>query len=213
VAISLPYLASPGSIKACLDKIKNAATPDRVTQDFIMTKLQIKGGTGAALIPYMKKIGFVASDGSPTDLYRQFRNHSTAGAAAEKAIKTGYKELVQANEYFIDLSDKDLLALIVQVTGVEAGNQVAKLTLSTLKALKAFSNFNKDVGSVKDSKVEGESSNNLSDKKPPHTNGDGRRQGLNLSYTINLNLPATTDQAVFNAIFRGLKEHLISDNE
>jgi hypothetical protein len=35
--------------------------------------------------------------------------------------------------------------------------------------------------------------------------------GLNLSYTINLNLPATSDQAVFNAIFKSLKEHLISN--
>ncbi len=41
----------------------------------------------------------------------------------------------------------------------------------------------------------------------------GRRRGISLSYTINLNLPTTTDQAVFNAIFRSLKEHLISDNE
>jgi hypothetical protein len=35
--------------------------------------------------------------------------------------------------------------------------------------------------------------------------------GLNLSYTINLNLPATSDQAVFNAIFKSLKEHLITN--
>jgi hypothetical protein len=33
--------------------------------------------------------------------------------------------------------------------------------------------------------------------------------GLNLGYTINLNLPATSDPAVFNAIFRALKEHLL----
>jgi hypothetical protein len=33
--------------------------------------------------------------------------------------------------------------------------------------------------------------------------------GLNLGYTINLNLPATSDPAVFNAIFKALKEHLL----
>ena len=91
MATMLPYLASPGSIKICLEKIKAAVTPDRVTQDFVMTKLQIKGGTGAALIPYLKKIGFVASDGSPTDIYRRFRNHTTAGLAVASAIKTGYR--------------------------------------------------------------------------------------------------------------------------
>jgi len=32
---------------------------------------------------------------------------------------------------------------------------------------------------------------------------------FNLSYTINLNLPKTDDIAVFNAIFRALKENLL----
>lgn len=212
MAVTLPYLASPGSIKTCLEKIKAAATPDRVTTDFVTTKLQIKGGTGSALIPYLKKIGFVASDGSPTEVYKQFRNHATAGAAAAAAVKTGYKALGQVNEYFYDLNDKDLLALIVQVTGVEEGNQVAKLTLSTLKTLKALANFDaKSSEPAKDIKAADES------KESGHQNdsskGASRRQGFSLSYTINLNLPATTDQAVFNAIFRSLKEHLISDNE
>jgi hypothetical protein len=48
----LPYLASPGTLKNGLERIRSAATPDRVTQDFISTKLQIKGGSGFALLPY-----------------------------------------------------------------------------------------------------------------------------------------------------------------
>lgn len=212
MAVTLPYLASPGSIKTCLDRIKAAATPDRVTTDFITTKLQIKGGTGSALIPYLKKIGLVASDGSPTEIYKQFRNHSTAGAATAAAVKTGYKALGLVNEYFYDLNDTDLLALIVQVTGVEEGNQVAKLTLSTLKTLKAFANFDAKSGeAVRDDKEADESKG--SGHKHDSAKGGISRQGLSLSYTINLNLPATTDQSVFNAIFRSLKEHLISDNE
>ena len=213
MAVTLPYLASPGSIKTCLDKIKAAATPDRVTQDFVTTKLQIKGGTGSALIPYLKKIGFVASDGSPTNIYKQFRNHATAGAAVATAVKIGYKALEQVNEYFYDLNDKDLLALIVQVTGVEEGNQVAKLTLSTLKTLKAFANFDAKSGEVSKDGKEDDDSNDAGNGQDSSKGGGNRRQGLSLTYTINLNLPATTDQAVFNAIFRSLKEHLIADNE
>lgn len=213
MAVTLPYLASPGSIKTCLEKIKAAATPDRVTQDFVTTKLQIKGGTGAALIPYLKKIGFVGSDGSPTELYRKFRNHATAGIAIADAIKLGYKELERVNEYFYELSDKDLLALIVQVTGVEADNQVAKLTLSTLKTVKAFADFEgKAAGSSSDVKDKSNSLEKSGEQKRDSSSGAGR-PSLNLSYTINLNLPATSDQAVFNAIFRSLKEHLIASNE
>jgi len=210
MAITLPYLVSPGSIKTGLEKIKAAATPDRVTQDFVQTKLNIKGGTGAALIPYLKKIGFVASDGSPTDIYRQFRNHATAGAAVFDAIKTGYKELEKVNEYFYELSDKDLLALIVQVTGVETGNKVASLTLSTLKTLKPFADFDGKATAVANSPSQ-ESSPAPEQSAAHQTHPVVRDSNLNLAYTINLNLPATSDQAVFNAIFRSLKEHLLGN--
>ena len=74
---SLPYLVSPGSIKTALERIRPAAAPDRVTGDFITTKLSIKGGIGAALLPFLKKIGLANSDGSPTELYKQFRNPAT----------------------------------------------------------------------------------------------------------------------------------------
>lgn len=126
MAENLPYLASPGSIKAALERIRAAATPDRVTGDFVQTKLDIKGGTGRAILPFLKKIGFVNSDGAPSDLYRQFRNPTTGGTAVAKAIKIGYKPLQSINEYFYDLKDADLLAAIVQVTGTEADNSTAK---------------------------------------------------------------------------------------
>jgi hypothetical protein len=50
------------------------------------------------------------------------------------------------------------------------------------------------------------------DKKveaPPPPPPVREQAGLNLSYTINLNLPETTDVEVFNAIFRSLKENLL----
>jgi len=210
---ALPYLASPGSIKTALDKIRVAATPERVTGDFVETKLQMKGGVGRAIPPYLKKIGFVASDGAPTELYKRFRNHTTSGAAVVEAVKIGYRELGQANETFYKLNDKDLLALIVQVTGVEADNPVAKMTQSTLKTLKAFGTF--DAKPPDDAVVTTHpSSTEVNPPKLPALPTEvERRLGLNLSYTINLNLPATSDQAVFNAIFRSLKEHLLSGDE
>ena len=35
---------------------------------------------------------------------------------------------------------------------------------------------------------------------------------MNLSYTINLNLPATSDIGVFNSIFKSLKDNLLSSD-
>lgn len=210
---NLPYVAAPGSIKTALERIRSAATPERVTKDFVTTVLQIKGGTGSGIPPFLKRIGFVGSDGAPTDLYRRFRNPATGGAAVADAIRFGYKDLLQANEYFYRLPSKDLLALIVQVTGVEADNRAAQLTLSSIGALKAFANFDSVEASAHASEVPPSDSRARTIDFPSQSPSRHGQVGLNLSYTINLNLPATADQAVFNAIFRSLKEHLLSSDE
>lgn len=204
----LPYLASPGSIKTGLERIRAAATPERVTGDFITTKLQIKGGTGLALIPFLKKIGFVGSDGSPTELYKRFRNPSIGGTAVADAIKLAYRPLKDVNEYFYELPDPDLSNLILQVTGLDHDNQVAKLVFSTLKSLKQFADFKT---TVLDEESKSKELATTNQELPTLPAAGTSAVGLNLSYTINLNLPATPDQAVFNAIFKSLKEHLLSN--
>lgn len=212
---NLPYLSSPGSIRAVLERIRHAATPARVTNDFISTVLQLKGGAGRAIPPFLKRIGMVASDGAPTELYKAYRNEATAGKAMAQAIKQGYQELGQSNEYFYRLSDKELLALIVQVTGVQSDSRAAALTLATIKNLKTSADFDSVELNVLEQKtratdsVDSEDFGSASQLRIPSAKTD---VGLNLSYTINLNLPATADQAVFNAIFRSLKEHLLTSN-
>jgi Family of unknown function (DUF5343) len=52
VAASLPYLASPGTVKTALERVRAAATPDRVTVDFVTKTLGMKGGAGFAVIPF-----------------------------------------------------------------------------------------------------------------------------------------------------------------
>lgn len=210
---NLPYVTSPGSLKTAFDRIRTAATPPRVTTDFVNTVLQIKGGTGGAVTPFLKRVGFAASDATPTELYRHFRNPVSGGPAMAEAIRFGYAELVKANEYFYRLSDKELFALIVQVTGVDTENSAAKMTLACLKILKSFADFEAAGGKATiDERPNVDELSRQAMSVPPQQLENGRL-GLNLSYTINLNLPATADQAVFNAIFRSLREHLLSSNE
>lgn len=214
---SLPYLVAPGSLKTCLERIRDAATPDKVTGDFVSTVLNIKGGTGRALVPFLKKLGMVAADGTPTDLYRRFRNPASAGPAIAEAIKNAYKALRDVNESFYLLKDQELKDLVVQVTGVSSDSKVGRLVFSTLKTLKQFATFASSAETtqpqaappptVETALVHQERNSGDYQRELPR-NGD---IAMNLSYTINLNLPATTDQSVFNAIFRSLKEHLLSN--
>ncbi len=203
MAEKLPYLAGYGIITKALEKIKAAATPERFTQDFLATKLGLKGGSARPVIPFLKRVGFLGTDGVPTDRYRQFRNPANAGSAAVAALKQGYKPLYDRNEYAHDLSDKDLKGLIVEATGVAPEASTVKSILGSFKALKAFAKFNGD--------AEEEATEHREEESGEESEVDRKADALKLglSYTINLNLPATSDISVFKAIFKSLREHLL----
>jgi hypothetical protein len=136
-----PYLASPGTATKALEKIKSAATPDRFTTDFVHTVLGIKDGQGNALIPFFKRMGLVKSDGTPTELYQKYRNPTSSGHAAAQALRIGYKFLYERNEYIHQGSDDDLKGIVLELTGLQADNAVAKMIVATFKAFKCFLRF------------------------------------------------------------------------
>lgn len=201
-----PFMNGYGTAAKILNKIKEAQTPDRFTQDFLSTKLGFPGGTARPFIPLAKRIGFLESDGRPTDLYKSFRNPAQSKAAMAAAIRKGFSQLYERNEYAHDLDKKKLEGLIVELTGLEQGHATVRAIVGTFEALKALADFRKP-----EPKPEDESKEGLENKKenapPPEDSEEGVR--LNLAYTINLVLPKTDDVAVFNAIFKSLRENLL----
>lgn len=203
----VPYLQAHGNIKKALDKITNATVPPKFTQDFLATTLDMPGGGARPVIKFLKRAGFLASDSTPTDLYKQFRNQSQRGAAAAQGLRNAYAELYVANEYVHNANDKDLKGLIVQVTGLEQDSKLVPAMVGSFKALKEYADF--EAGGVElDQQPQNENNGNNGDYQRPPLSIPAHG-GLQLGYTINLNLPATTDIAVFNAIFKSLREHLL----
>ena len=82
----VPYLQAHGNITKTLDKIKTAQVPARFSRDFLETTLNLSGGSARPVIPFLKRTGFLGDDGTPTDLYRRFRNDAQSGAAADRAF-------------------------------------------------------------------------------------------------------------------------------
>jgi Family of unknown function (DUF5343) len=199
---TLPYVPSYGNITKVLDKITAAQTPPRFTQDYLATTLDMPGGTAKPVIPFLKRSGFLATDGVPTDLYKRFRNSAQRGAAAAEALRTAYKPLYEINEYAHDAKDPDLKGLIVQATGADEGSKTVQATIGSFKALRAFADF-KASSAAREGLDAAEMTETVQEA------GGAISGGISLGYTINLHLPATSDIAVFNAIFKSLREHLL----
>ena len=203
-----PYITATGLLSKILDKIKVAATPDRFTQDYLATELGFGGGSARAFIPLAKRIGLIASDGTPTEIYKQFRstNSATSKAAIAKALKTGYADLYSRNEYAHSLSKADLEGLVIELTGLEKGHATIRAVVGTFEALKCYADY-----SAKPKGGEAEQTVVTENIVIPGGVSESEEDiKFNLSYTINIVLPKTDDIAVFNAIFRSLKDNLLS---
>jgi hypothetical protein len=189
-----------------LEKIRSAKTPDRFTQDFLSTKLGFKGGSYKQFIPLAKKLGLLGSDGAPTDLYRKFRNTDSSKVAMAKALRTGYGEVFERNEYADRLDAAKFKGLVVEITGLESDSRVVQLICQTFTKLKTSANFDGDFPSNEQKPVSSEGTDNGAPEKGTPVDGSFP---LGLSYTINLVLPKTDDPAVFNAIFVSLRDNLL----
>lgn len=209
----LAYVAAPGLIPKILEKIQEAKRPERFTGDFLSTRLGFSGGSARALIPLLKKLKFLNSDGTPADRYDQFRNEATRGVAVASGMKDAYAELFIRNEYAHDLPKDKLIGLIVEITGASKVDSTTKHTYLTFDALRQFADF--DSGNLYDTNADLKQvtshagQDNSSDIGQNYPSPEDGNVGLNISYTINLNLPETDDVKVFNTIFKALNENLL----
>jgi Family of unknown function (DUF5343) len=214
MSLKLPYMLATGLIPKVLEKIQQARRPDRFTQDFLGTVLGYGSGSARPIIPLLKRMGFLASDGSPTARYDRFRNVETQGAAVAEGIRTAYPELFDRNEYVYKLSRDRLAALVVETTGGARDDRSIKAVVGTFSALNEMADFETDA-------APNEAPERVPAKQPPQLQAPAERVNaasepgqsvdFKVSYTINLNLPESTDPDVFNAIFRSLKENLLKE--
>lgn len=208
-----PYVNSTGLLQELFKKIQEAPPPSRFSQDFLFTNLKFKkSGSTIPFIPFLKRIGFLSTDGSPTEIYKKFRNPDAkvSGQAMAQAFRIAYIDLYSRNEYWHTKSAEDLKNFLVEVLEVEKNNPTLTVLIRTVETLKKLANFEVSLDTDEPMGEEQEiekpnNSNNNEQNKLKHSD----LAGINLSYTINLNLPETSDGKVFDAIFKSLKENLL----
>jgi len=123
------------------------------------------------------------------------------------ALRKGYGDLYERNEKVHELTKEKLKNLVVEMTGLESDDSTVLGIVGTFTQLKDFADFG---SSLPQGKAEKEIViPPAAPRAETASTNDRLPSGLGLSYTINLNLPETTDVEVFNAIFRSLRENLL----
>lgn len=202
-----PYVNAYRSIPRLFGEITKASVPPKFTQDFMETVLGLKLSSHRALIPLLKKLGFIDASNVPTEAYRSFRDSSYSGAIMAAQVKSAYSDLYRANEYAHGLKKEELQSKLRVLTGAADDDPYIPSVVGTFGELVKLSDF-------KATGIHSPAKPDVDDEREKQHDTDSVHRGaspraLGLSYTINLNLPATTEIEVFNAIFKSIKEHLL----
>jgi hypothetical protein len=153
------------------------------------------------MIPFLKRLGFLDQGNVPTKVYIDFRDESKSHAVMAEQIKKSYQILFSANEYAYKLDKEQVKSKLISTLGVSKDDITIPKVAATFMELKQYADFeNKEV-------QEPISEENETPKGAAlHPSNQTK---LGITYTINLNLPNTTDPKVFDAIFKSLKEYLL----
>lgn len=202
-----PYVENSGKIAEFFKRITEAQVPPKVTLDFVYTQLGLKSTSFRAMIPLLKKLGFIDDASIPTPFYREYRDPMKSKIVMAQQLKKTYKEIFATNEYAQKLRRDDVISKLNTVLGTPSDDKYTPKVASTFLALCNLADFEN---------AETTEPISMPILSEPSKNGEPMRSyektlgRLGISYTINLNLPATTDIEVFNAIFKALKENLLT---
>lgn len=203
-----PYVNAYGGIPKLFSKIKEAAVPPKFSQDFMSTVLDLRSSSYRAMIPLLKRLGFIDQANVPTQSYKDFREDTLSGAVMAQRLRDAYKPLFDANEYAYKLEKRELQSKLKSLTGAAEDDPNIPNVAGTFLELSKLAAW--DAGGLRPKK------DALQTTGPSGAGEQAEREQfftgrLGLSYTINLNLPATTEIEVFNAIFRSLRDNLLRE--
>jgi len=209
------YTYNTAQIPKYFESIKNAQPPERFTIKFL-EKLDFKSKNDRLIIGILKDLGFIDSNGKPKQRYYDFLDRTNSKKVLGVAICEAYKDLFSVN---IDAYNMNLDNVNNKLRTLYEGKKtdgVISQIAKTFLALCRIADFSVPQRKKSNLKTKKEKNEQVSEDEKD----ESKTEDLNLSpetpvltldslqYNINIVLPESRDQAVYDAIFKSLRSHL-----
>lgn len=210
MALMRQYMASVKNIPAILKAIREGQAPERFTTRHLAS-LGFKSPSDRMMISVLKGLGFLTENGVPTSSYVQYLDEGQSAMILREAIEEAYGDLFKIRRDAQNYGLPEVRNKIKTLTEGKLSESVLDKMARTFLALCKEADF----------------SPRLPTRKPEIEVGAGAAEPLEtalaepsaeepaigrlpaLAYNIQVILPTTKDRAVYDAIFRSLKEHLL----
>ena len=213
MALTNTYLITTKNLDAFFNAIIAAKAPERFTQKFLQ-QLEFTSSNDRFFISLLKTLGFIDEAGVPTQRYYDFLDQTQSGMVLAEGIKEAYEDLFAINKKAHQMTIDEVKNKLRTLTQGQKTDNVINLMANTFKSLCEYAEWGKqrkpseDIESFTE-KIEMENQNKSILEVP--VNNSVKKVPINpqLHYNIQIHLPETRDAAVYDAIFRSLKEHLM----
>ncbi len=213
MALPDTYTVKAGSIPDYFEAILNAEAPDRFSQKFL-AGLEFKSTNDRLLIGILKELGFIDTDAVPTKRYYEFLDRAQAPKVLAEGIREAYSDLFAVNKEAHNLTvDEAKNKLRTLYAGAKKDGLIGRIA-RTFVALCEYADFSavprktEEPKNGKNGGEEKEDSSNETDREKINKKTSPTVSLDSLQYHINIVLPETKEQAVYDAIFKSLRDHL-----
>ena len=206
---NVPYLASVKNLTAIFGKIQKAAVPERFTIEFLKD-LGFKSSNDVGIIKLLKYLGFLSASGQPQTAYREYVDETKSKKVLGQRIKLAFDDLYNSNKNAHTKTGEELKGWFKTKTG--KSDSVAIKMATTFKTLASIADFT--ASKKEDPKKEENAQDNNSAVQQPlpivNENSISRKSDFGLVYRFEIHLPDTQNIETHRAIFKALKEELLS---
>lgn len=214
MALNSSYLVAVKNVRPFFDSLITAKAPNAFTQNFIKG-LGFKSTNDRLYIGLLKGLGFLDANAVPTERYFRFLDQSQSKKVLAEAIEEAYGDLFAVHTKAQELAVADVKNKLRTLTQGKYSEKVIALMASTFKALAEYAEWGSEI--VTRSKKEDVKSD-APEKVPEEvrsipsveTPEDDRSSRLaQFHYNIQIHLPESRDESVYDAIFKSLRRHLL----
>lgn len=199
------YMNGLKNLPAIMQQIVSGAAPEKFNVEHLKG-LGFKSSGDRAIIPLLKDLGFLTSDGTPTQRYLAYRDPSKSKSVLGEALREAYGDLFLIND---NLSQNDRVAIEGKFkSSTNSTDRVSELQAATFLGLLKLADVSKQSSAPATPALSPDlQEDETGVESPPKP--IARSSSLDLRYTIEVHLPPTKDIEVFNAIFKSLKQNLM----
>jgi hypothetical protein len=205
-----PYTTVPGKLRDLLQKAPKIGIPEKLTVAWLK-KAGWTSSNDPSMIPVLKHVGLLGTDGRPTDLWDAVRAQDAPNKARlADAVRKAYSDLFSL---YPDAHRKDAEALRNFFrANTTAGDQAQTKMVQTFQVLIEFGDFDEVV--PEDTGKGAAAASGADKKKEEHGKIPiSGVPGMTLNVNIQLQLPATSDGEVYEKLFEAMRKHLMGLSE